>query len=133
MSDVTTTTIVVKNGADEYTFRIPSPRDYGKMNVRARALRMADDPDGASEYGLDRFTASMYRGMALFETLLTHASVKWPWTQTEKGLIIDSKNFPPDSMRVLVEVYEGFDAELTRFLYPGVGDGEQTGGEAVAS
>jgi hypothetical protein len=132
MADVLTTEITVPHGADEYVFRIPSPRDYGKMAVRARALRMADDPDGASEYGLDRFTASMYRGMALFEVLLSRASVTWPWTQTDKGLVIRSENFPPQAIKTLVEVFEGFDESLTKFLYGGVGDGVEAGAEAVA-
>jgi hypothetical protein len=133
MADVLQTELVIKNGSDEYTFRIPSPRDYGKMNVRARALRMVDDRDGASEFGLDPFTVSLYRGLALFEVLLLRASVQWPWVQTEKGLVIDSSNFPSAAIRTVVEVYDQFDSELARFLYPRTGNAEQDGAAPVES
>ena len=132
-NEVLTDTIHIEHeDGDTFTFRIPSPMQYAKLTLRARALRMRDEPSATSEVGLDGLTRDLYRGAALFELLLVQASVKWPWTVASGVLVVDSANFPPDVTFVLAEVYSEFESRLATFLARRPGNAKPPGGEAVA-
>jgi hypothetical protein len=123
MTDLTQTTLDVKYGdTDVYTFEIPSPILIGKMAMRAASLRRQADPtsDG-SDAGLDFFSWSLFRGMALFEVLLRKSDCKdnWPWTEQMVAgatkIVVDSSKFPPGSESIVTEVYAAFNQALTTF------------------
>ena len=131
-ADVLTDSLTVKHGEDDYTFRIPGPLEFGRVSLRARTLRLRDEPTAGSEAGLDGFTRDMYRGAALFECLLKQASVKWPFTMAGASVVVDSSKFPNDKALVLADVYEGFDNQYATFLRRGAGYDKSSGEEAVA-
>lgn len=128
---LTQTTLDISTGEDPnkelFVFRIPSVREYAKMGARAHELRRMDSPStGGGEYGMDGVTSDIYRGLALFETLLSRADAKdnWPFTTDATGKpVVDSDKFPPTATRSLIDAYRGFEAEYARFLAGGTREG----------
>lgn len=112
--------IEVKVGDETFYFRVPSPRDVARLGTRAQALRRADEPGtNGSEIGLDGLSADLYRGFALFETLLIRADTdgNWPFSKDDEGKpYVDSTKFPTFSTLVVPEVYQGFSTALDKFL-----------------
>jgi hypothetical protein len=110
-------TIGEGDSAEVFNFRIPSPRDYARLGTRALAMRRADDPGAMGmEFGLDFGTIDLYRGMALLETLLTSATVTWPYTKDQKGdPVVDSNKFPPEATSKVARIYQGFLKALEDF------------------
>lgn len=136
MADITQDSLTVVVEGQTFVFRIPSPRDMAKMGSRALSLRRQDAPDtGGFEFGLDPFTQDLYRGFALMETLLLQADAKdnWPYsTGPEKDKpVVDCTKFPAFVTDWIPRIYQGFDEALRRFLKGGIGNGEQSGEEAV--
>lgn len=123
-SNLTQTTFDVHTGEDPnkelFVFRIPTVREYAKIGARAHELRRTDSPStGGSEFGMDFFTIDLYRGMALFETLLSRADAKdnWPFTTDATGKpVVDSTTFPPRATRTIGEAYRGFEEQYNAFL-----------------
>jgi hypothetical protein len=144
MPDILTDTLSVKGSkdnaffnkeTDEFTFKIPSPRDQNRVKTRALALRRQDDPTGPGwEEGLDWLTINSYRGMAAMEVLLEKASVPWAFTADSAGqMICDSSKFPRTlATEYFAEVWVRFGQELDTFRNGRIGDGQPTGDQALA-
>ncbi len=108
--------IEVKSGDETFYFKVPSPRDLARMGSRSTALAAADEPF-MGRPALDPFTQNLYRGFALFETLLVRADATWPYTQGPDGKpYVDSSKFPTESTYTVTEVYQGFSEALEKFL-----------------
>ena len=114
--------VVVKIGEgeslEEFSFKLPSPRDLAKINVKADSLRRRDDPESLPPE--DYWTQYLYRGFALLETLDFTLDCKdnWPFSEDPKDkskVIIDSSKFPPGSETKIVAIWGLFQEELTRF------------------
>jgi hypothetical protein len=119
-------TIHIREGQPDqetFVFKVPNPREFAKLGTRAQALRRLDEPAMAGEeYGLDPLTADLYRGFALFETLLVSADAKdnWPFSENaDKKPYVDSSKFPFVATLVVREVYQGFIRSLESFLQKG--------------
>lgn len=135
MADVLSETLTVMVGDDEFTFKIPTPREQNRVKVRAAALRRQDDPTSMGwEEGLDWLTVDSYRGMATMEVLLKKSSTTWAFSPGENGtMVCDSSKFPIScSTEFFQEVWQGFNKSLETFRKRGTGDGESAGSEAVA-
>ena len=117
---VTEDNIEVVVGGDHFYFRVPSPRDYARLGMRAAALRRQDSSGFGDDLGLDDFTASLYRSFAILETLLVKADVAWPYTETKTGVpVVDHTKFPPSKTPQLVEIARGFEDKFYTFLGSG--------------
>ena len=120
MADLTQTTFDVSVGADTFIFKVPSVREYARLGIRSRELRRADSPTGTGdEWGLDGTTADLYRGMALFETLLQKADARdnWPYSTDDSGKpSVDSSKFPPQATQSVILAYQWFETQYQRFL-----------------
>jgi len=115
---------VTCDNGDVFYFRVPSPREYARMLSRAYEMRRQDSPNtGGSDYGLDFFAQDLYKGFALFETLLTKADAKdnWPYSENAAGKpVVDSTKFPPVSIQLVPEAYRKFEEAFATFLSGGV-------------
>lgn len=115
------TTVEIDDPADpsvKYEFRIPGIADNMKLGLYARALRRQYDPSGSGDLnGLDAETAMLSWACAAFETLLTSAGAKWPYSKSpvDGKPIVDHTKFPMDKLDTVIAVGFRLDAELARF------------------
>lgn len=117
MIDVNKNEIMVSEGTDTFTFRIPSLRDEGRISSTAQALILQDSPDAmVKEDMLDDVGRLTYRTLATFKVLLKSSSAKWAYIDdpVTKGPI-PNPNLPP----VAVSVYLKYLEESQKFFQGG--------------
>lgn len=102
----------------QFTFEIPTPRQAALIGVRARKLRLEDDPTSTGdEEGLGMETMLLYRAMATFEVLLKRTSDRRLMTPDKDGKpVCDSSKWDRTiSFDYIWGVYEGYLKALDSF------------------
>lgn len=115
---ITDSTLEFSRRKHQFVFQIPTPRQLGIIGIRARKLRMDDDPTtNGWEDGLGWEAAMLYRAMATFEILLKQTSDRRFLSADAEGKpVCDSSKWDRSLLSdYILEVYEGYNQALDSF------------------
>lgn len=110
-----TKSVTVEHEGKTYVFRLPAPRDYIRIGIESRKLRIKEDPESrGSEEGLDEQTVVMCNAMATFVVLYERGDNDWVVTPGDtSSLVIDPSKWGFGVP--FMEVFIKFTQELSNF------------------